>query len=130
MSWTLLLAGEDGVAVEESYAVLDDELAEYLAGLDGFPGLQALRELPPEADTPLPEETREALVQEVAKLAAQAKRREVPEPPEWVGLEGTGDIRLGEAFGWSGLLDFLQRLEHLLFQARQMGLELWAAGED
>jgi len=130
MGWTLLLADQDGGLLAESQAGLDDELAEYLAGLDGFPALQALRDLPREEDTPLSEETREALVREVAGLAARAKRRELPAPPDWVGLDGSGDIRLGEELGWPGLLDFLQRLEHLLFLARRMGLELWAAGED
>src|SRR5947199_4752998 len=130
MGWTLLLVDEDGALLRESYAGLDDELAEYLAGLDGFPALQSLRDLPREEDTPLSEETREALALEVAELAAKAKRREIPAPPDWVGLAGTGDIRLGEELGWPGLLDFLQRLEHLLFLARRMGLELWAAGED
>lgn len=129
MSWTLLLAGEDGGAIEEAYAVLDDELAEYLAGLDGFPRLQALGNLPRDQDTLLPTASQEALGLEAAELAAQAKRRELPEPPEWVGLEGTGDIRLGEPFGWTGLLDFLQRIEHLLYLGRQMGLGLRAAGE-
>jgi hypothetical protein len=129
MSWTLLLTGEDGGAIEEAYAVLDDELAEYLAGLDGFPKLEALGNLPREEETLLPKGTQEALGLEVAEMAARAKRREIPEPPEWVGLEGTGDIRLGEPFGWAGLLDFLQRVEHLLFLARRMGLGLRAAGE-
>jgi hypothetical protein len=129
MSWTLLLAAEDGAPLEESYAVLDDELAEYLAGLDGFPTLQALRNLPHEQKTPLTEEVRDSLAQEVAELAARAKRRDLPEPPDWVGLEGTGDIRLGEPFGWSGLLAFLQRVEHLIFLGRRMGLGLQAAGE-
>ncbi len=130
MGWTLLLADEDGGLFTESYAGLDDELAEYLAGLDGFPALQALRDLPREEDTPFSEETREALSREVAELAARAQRRELPAPPDWVGLDGSGDIRLGEELGWPGLLDFLQRLEHLLFLARRMGLGLWAAGED
>jgi hypothetical protein len=130
MSWTLLLANGEGAPLEESYATLDDELAEYLAGLEGFPTLQAFRDLPEEEDTPLGPEAREALAREVAELAEEAKRRALPPPPEWVGLEGTGDIRLGEAFGWQGLLDFLQRLEHLLFLARRMGLDVWAAAED
>lgn len=129
MSWTLLLGGEEGGAVEESYAVLDDELAEYLAGLDGFPALQALQSLPREGDTYLSNDVKESLGQEVAKLAARAKQRDLPEPPAWVGLEGTGDIRLGEPFGWEGLLDFLQRLEHLLFLAQRMGLGLQATGD-
>jgi len=73
MAWTLLLTGEDGAAVEEAYAVLDDELAEYLAGLDGFPTLQALRDLPREEETPLPGELRDALAQEVAALAVRAR---------------------------------------------------------
>ena len=130
MGWTLLLADQDGGLLAESQAGLDDELAEYLAGLDGFPALQSLRDLPREEDTPLSEETREALALEVAELAAKAKRREIPAPPDWVGLAGTGDIRLGEELGWPGLLDFLQRLEHLLFLGRRMRLGLWAAGEE
>jgi hypothetical protein len=130
MSWTLLLAAGDGGAVEESYTVLDDELADYLAGLDGFPALQSLRNLPREEETPLPEELRDALSQEVEALAERAKRRDLPEPPEWVGLEGTGDIRLGEPLGWSGLLGFLQRGEHLIFLGRRLGLGLWASGEE
>jgi hypothetical protein len=129
MGWTLLLTAEDGAPLEESHTFLDDELAEYLARLDGFPTLQALRNLPRE-ETLLPDDLRDALAQEVEALAARAKRRELPEPPEWVGLEGTGDIRLGEPLGWSGLLVFLQRVEHLIFLGRQMGLGLRASGEE
>jgi hypothetical protein len=130
MGWTLLLTAEDGAPVEESYTLLDDELAEYLAGLDGLPTLQALRNLPQEEETRLPDDLRDALAQEVEALAARARRRELPEPPEWVGLEGTGDIRLGEPLGWNGLLTFLQRVEHLIFLSRQMGLRLSASGEE
>jgi hypothetical protein len=67
---------------------------------------------------------------EVETLAGRVRRRDAPEPPEWVGLEGTGDIRIGEELGWRGLLDFLQKLEHLLHLARQMGMELWALPND
>lgn len=130
MGWTLLLADEEGVPLQESYAVLDDELVEYLAGLEGFPILQSLRGLPRDEDRPLDKEAREALDREAAKLAERARRREVPEPPDWVGLEGTGDLRLGEEFGWRGLIDFLRRLEHLLHLARRMGLEVWVAAEE
>ncbi len=129
MGWTLLLIAEDGAPLEESHTLLDDELAEYLAGLDGFPTLQSLRNLPRE-ETRLPGDLRDALAQEVEALAARAKLRELPDPPEWVGLEGTGDIRLGEPLGWDGLLAFLQRLEHLIFLGRQMGLGLWVSGEE
>jgi hypothetical protein len=130
MGWTLLLTDPDGVLIEESYATLDDELVEYFGRLEGFPALQAFLHLPSDGETPLPAEARKALEGEIAELAARTKQRDLPEPPEWVGLEGMGDIRLGEEFGWRGLLDFLQRLEHLLFQARQMGLELWATPAD
>ena|SRR5947209_13516142 len=98
MGWTLLLVDEDGVPLEESQAGLDDELAEYLAGLDGFPTLQALRDLPREEDTPLPGEVREALAREVAELAARAKRRE----PRAAGLGGArqdGGPPLGRGAG-------------------------------
>lgn len=130
MGWTLLLADSEGVTLEESYTALDDELVEYFARLEGFPALQTLLHLPSEGETSLPAEAREALEGEIAELAARTKRRELPEPPDWVGLEGTGDIRLGEELGWRGLLDFLQRLEHLLFLVRQMGMKLRAAPAD
>ena len=54
----------------------------------------------------------------------------MPEPPAWVGLEGTGDIRVGEELGWDGLLDLLQKMAHLLHLARVMGMELWALPND
>ena len=126
MSWTLLMADGDGNPLQETFAVLDDELAEYLFKIEGFPFLRGLRGLDRYEETWIDEEAREALAQEVAVLAVLVRRREVPEPPDWVGLEGTGDLRLGEELGWKGVLDFLQRLEHLLHLARQMGLDLWA----
>jgi hypothetical protein len=66
----------------------------------------------------------------VAELSARVERREVPEPPEWVGMEGTGDLRVGEELGWRGLLDLLQRMEHLLHLCRTLGLELWMVPEE
>ncbi|HEV2853363.1 MAG TPA: hypothetical protein VHC97_11220 [Thermoanaerobaculia bacterium] len=129
MALTLQLADLDGHPLSESYAVLDDELLAYLSGLDGFPALRRVGELPPEEETPIEEEDREALAREAAEVAMLASRRELPPPPDWVGLEGTGDIRLGEEFGWRGLLDFLRRLEHLLHLCRTMGTEMWALPE-
>jgi len=126
MSWTLLMADGDGNPLPETVAVLDEELAEYLFGIEGFPFLRGLRGLDRDEETWIDEEAREALAREVAALAFLVRRREVPQPPDWVGLEGTGDLRLGEELGWKGLLDFLQRLEHLLHLARQMELDLWA----
>jgi hypothetical protein len=126
MSWTLLLADDEGNPLEESIAILDDELAAYLAGIEGFPYLRGLKTMSQSEETWIDAEAREALEREMEELAARVQRREVPQPPEWVGLEGIGDLRLGEPFGWKGLLDFLQRLEHLLHLARQMGLDLWA----
>jgi hypothetical protein len=120
------MADDEGNPLEESFAVLDEELASYFVRLQGFPYLQGLQGLDHAEETWIDEEAREALAREVAELAVRAQRRQVPAPPDWVGLEGTGDIRVGEELGWKGLLDFLQRLEHLLFLARQMGLDLWA----
>jgi hypothetical protein len=124
------MADDEGNPLEESTAVLDDELAEYLRGIEGFPYLRGLRGMTRSEETFIDEEAREALAREAAALAARARRREVPRPPDWVGLEGTGDLRLGEELGWRGLLDFLQRLEHLLHLARRMGLDLWAVPEE
>src|SRR4051794_28780105 len=114
MAWTLQLAAEDGDLLDESFAVLDDELVDYLAGLEGFPILRSLKTLGRLEETWIDAEVREVLEREVAELAARVRRREGPEPPGWVGLEGTGDIRVGEEFGWPGLLDWLQKVEHLL----------------
>ncbi|HEX6900955.1 MAG TPA: hypothetical protein VF789_14625 [Thermoanaerobaculia bacterium] len=129
MAWTLLLADSDGNLLTESYATLDDELVKYLAGLQGFPVFQGLRDLHPTEETFVDAEVRQAWKGEVAELAERVRRREGPEPPEWVGLEGSGDIRLGEELGWPGLLHFLQRLEHLLHLAERMGLEMWVVPE-
>jgi hypothetical protein len=130
MALTLQLADADGQPLSESYAVLDDELLAYLSGLDGFPALHRLGELSLEEEMPIEEDDRAALAREAAEVTALASRREVPAPPDWVGLEGTGDIRLGEEFGWRGLLDFLRRLEHLLHLCRTMGMEMWALPGD
>ena len=129
MALSLQLATADGHPLSESYAILDDELLAYFSGLDGFPALRSFGERSDDEETPVEEAAREALAREVAELARLASRREVPPPPDWVGLEGTGDIRLGEEFGWRGLLDFLQRVEHLLFLAQQTGLEIWMLPE-
>ena len=130
MALTLQLAGADGNVLSEAYAILDDEFLVYLSGLDGFPALRRIGELPSEEEMSIREEDREALTREAQELAVLASRREVPAPPDWVGLEGTGDIRLGEEFGWRGLLDFLRRLEHLLHLCRTMRLEMWVLPED
>jgi hypothetical protein len=130
MSWTLLMADEEGTPLQETFVLLDDELVGYLSGLTGFPVFQGLRGLDPSEETWIDAEVRGMWEREVAELAARARKREISEPPEWVGLEGTDDIRLGEEFGWRGLLDFLQRLEHLLHLSRTMGMELWALPND
>ena len=130
MAWTLQLADTDGNILTESFATLDDELVEYLARLEGFPVLQSLRGLEPEEETWIDEEARDALEEEIAKLAPRVQRREAPEPPAWVGLEGNGDIRLGEEMGWRGLLDFLQRVQHLIHLSKRMGMELWALPDE
>jgi hypothetical protein len=130
MSWTLLMADPEGNPLQESSVILDDELVAYLSGLKGFPVFQGLRGLDPVEETFIEVEVREMLEREVAELAARARRREGPTPPAWVGLEGTNDIRLGERLGWGGLLEWLQKVEHLLHLTRQMGMELWVLPND
>jgi hypothetical protein len=130
MSWTLLMADEEGNPLQETVVLLDDELVAYLSGLQGFPVFQGLRGLDPVEETFVEAEVREILEREVAELAARARRRQVPEPPAWVGLEGTSDLRLGEELGWRGLLEWLQKVEHLLHLARQMGMEVWFLPND
>jgi hypothetical protein len=130
MALSLQLSDADGNPLSEAYAVLDDELLSYLSGLDGFPALRRIGELPSAEEASIGESDREALAREARELAVLASRREVPVPPDWVGLEGTGDIRLGEEFGWRGLLDFLRRLEHLLHLCRTMGTEMWALPDE
>lgn len=124
------MADEDGTPAEESSVVLDDEVVDYLHGLRGFPYLQGLKAADTAEETWIDEEARRALAVEVSELSARVERREVPAPPDWVGLEGTGDLRVGEDFGWRGLLDLLRRLEHLLHLSRTLGLELWVVPEE
>src|SRR4029077_14535207 len=113
--------------------VLDQELLDYLAALPGLPALQGLRRLAMAGaggETLLDEAVRTALQADLEAIAPLVRRRELPEPPAWVGLEGTGDIRLGEELGWRGLLDVLQKLAHLIHLARGLGMELWALPND
>lgn len=130
MVWTLLMADEDGTALEESSVIFDDEVVDYLSGFPDFPYLRGFKGLDRRDETWIDEEAREALAAEVAELIARMERREVPEPPEWVGMEGTGDLRVGEELGWRGLRDLLRRMEHLLHLCRTLGLELWMVPEE
>jgi hypothetical protein len=129
MSWTLLMADDEGDPLQETFVLLDRELVEYLSGLVDFPVLRNLKTLDPIEETWIDAEVRGMLEREVAELAARVRRREVPEPPDWVGIEG-GDIRMGEELGWRGLLEWLQKVEHLLHLSRQMEMELWALPND
>lgn len=119
---------ESGRDFPELTTALEDELVEYLSRLENVPVLQALSGLDREADTLLDETLRERLWDEIAALGPRMQRRELPEPPPWVGLEGLDDIRVGEEFGWAGLVDFLSRLQRLLTLARKPGMALRAGG--
>ena len=119
---------ESGRDFPELTTGLDDELMEYLSRLEGFPAFQSLGRLDREDDTRLDAPLREGLWDELAVLAPQVQHRLLPEPPPWVGLEGLDDIRVGEEFGWAGLVDFLSRLQRLLTLARKPGMELWVSG--
>lgn len=123
------MADEDGEPLQETFVLLDVELVEYLSRLVDFPVLRNLKTLGRTEETWIDAEVRGMLEREVAELAARVRRREVPEPPDWVGLED-GDIRMGEELGWRGLLEWLQKVEHLLHLSRQMGMELWALPND
>jgi hypothetical protein len=119
---------ESGHDFPELTTPVDDELLEYLAHLEDFPAFQSLGGLDGKEETLLDEPLREGLWEDLARLAPQVQRRLLPEPPPWVGLEGLNDIRVGEEFGWAGLVDFLSRLQRLLTLARKPGTELWAGG--
>lgn len=119
---------ETGRDFPELTTVLEDELVEYLGRLEDVPALQALGKLDSEEDTLLDEALREGLSDEIGALGPRVQRRDLPEPPPWVGLEGLDDIRVGEEFGWAGLVDFLSRLQRLLTLARKPGMVLRAGG--
>ena len=119
---------ESGHEFPELTTALDDELLQYLGRLEGLPAFQALAVLDPAEDTFLDEPLRDGLWSELALLAPQVQQRLLPEPPPWVGMEGLNDIRVGEEFGWAGLVDVLSRLQRLLTLARKPGMELWASG--
>ena len=128
---SLEIKDANGRWLEEAATLFDAELLDYLATLAALPrlsGMQALRRLEPEEDTLLGEALRTALQADLEKLVPRVRARDLPEPPAWVGLEGLGDIRLGEELGWPGLVDVLNRLSRLLALARKPGVELWARG--
>ena len=129
---SLEIKDANGRWLQEASTVLDVELLDYLATLTTLPplsGMHALRLLDPAEDTPLDEQLRAALQADIETLAPRVRARDLPEPPAWVGLEGLGDIRLGEELGWPGLVDVLNRLSRLLALAREPGVELWALGD-
>jgi len=126
---SLEIADADGHWLEEASTVLDEELLDYLAALPGLPALQDLRRLAPDGEVLLDEAARAGLQADLEAIAPRVRRRELPEPPAWVGLEGTGDIRLGEELGWPGLIDVLNRIARLLALARQPGMGMWAVRE-
>jgi hypothetical protein len=127
---SLEIQDANGRWLAEASTVLDEELLDYFAALPGFPGLQALRGFDSASDTRVDEELRTALQADLAAIASRVRGRDLPEPPAWVGLEGLGDIRLGEELGWPGLVDVLNRVSRLLALAREPGMELWAIGEE
>jgi hypothetical protein len=126
---SLEIADAEGRWLDEASTVLDEELLDYLAALPGLPALASLRRLTPGAETLLDEAARTALQADLAAIAPRVRGRQLPEPPAWVGLEGTGDIRLGEELGWTGLVDVLNRLARLLALARQPEMGMWAVRE-
>jgi len=126
---SLEIKDANGRWLEEAATVLDAELLEYLGALPHLTGMHALRRLAPSGDTLLDDALRTALQADLETLAPRVRTRGLPEPPAWVGLEGLGDIRLGEQLGWPGLVDVLNRLSRLLALAREPGVELWAIGE-
>jgi hypothetical protein len=129
MARILQLLDDRGEPVSDAALVVDDELADYLAALADFPALAGLRAYPAEAETRLELEERRALAAEIAPFAVRTRARDLPEPPDWVGLEGGTDIRLGEELGWRGLLHFLQQLERLLTLADRLRGAIWVMGE-
>jgi hypothetical protein len=129
MVLSLEIRDADGGWLEEASTVLDAELLDYLAALPGFPALQALGRLDPAADALLGAADRAALQADLEAIAPRVRRRDLPAPPAWVGLEGLDDIRLGEELGWPGLVDVLHRIARLLTLARAPGMELWSVAE-
>lgn len=125
---SLEIADAEGSWLDEASTVLDEELLDYLAALPGVPAMQGLRGFAP-GETLLDEAARAGLEADLATLAPLVRRRELPEPPAWVGLEGSTDIRLGEELGWPGLVGVLNRLARLLALARRPEMGLWAVGD-
>ena len=120
---------KSGMWINELSTVLDEELLDYFARLNEFPAFQELRLLDPFEDTFFEPPRRHQLKTELATMAPLVERRELPEPPTYVGLEETGDIRVGDELGWPGLQEFLTRLHRLLLLAEHPDMELWAIGE-
>ena len=103
---------------------------DYLSRLVEFPVFRNLQTLEPVEETWIDAEVRGMLEREVAELAARARRREIPEPPEWVGLEGTGTSGSARSSAGAGSSTASRSWSTSSISPGQMGMELWALPND
>jgi hypothetical protein len=129
MAITLALQKADGDYCQTPYALLDQELAAYLGSLSQLPALRSLADLDPYGDSALSRSLCERLLLEAQQLEVLASKQQLPAPPETVGMEGTGDPGVGEAFGWKGLTAFAAALRSVLEAASSQKAEVVAVGD-
>lgn len=129
MAITLALQKPDGEFCQTPYALMDEEVATYLGTLSQFSGLRSLADLDPYGELELPRSLRNRLLVEARDLEVLASKEQLPEPPPYVGLEGTGDPRVGKPFGWKGLVAFAADLRRVLEAASSQKVEVMAVGD-
>ena len=118
MAITIGIAIDDLTIEQEEYVLLDDELIEYMYQLDHlekFPAFKQLGQFDPYGVTLIPLSMQKELKRELPEVIELAENKSLPNPPDYVGLEGGSvDADFGEKFGWQGLICFLRNLEKII----------------
>jgi hypothetical protein len=114
MGITIGIIIDDKSIQQEECVLLDEEIIEYISHLKGFPMLKQLGNFDPYDDTLISLSMQMGLKRELTEIIELAKNKNLPKPPDYVGLEGGVDVEFGEEFGWVGLVAFFKKLKQII----------------
>lgn len=115
--------------IQEPFVILECELLEYLAAVSNRFALKPLTQLDPYDFTLLDITNLQLLAEEVPKFIKAVKRRDLPVPPLYVGLNGMPIRDDDEEFGWRGLENFLEKLLLILKLTLKRKQQIAAIGD-
>lgn len=129
MTITLAIRDANGEYRQNPHVLLDDELLSYLRQLTQFPSLRDLADVDPYSESKVAKALHHAVDRELQCLAWHACKKNIPPPPEHVGLEDGDEPDFGEPFGWEGLSRFIEECRALFAEADSEGCDLVAIGD-